>query len=197
MYNLIPLSEELGGDATWVFPNGPLKIPGLEGGRAWLPLQDNFSDQYDATLNNSEWALYRPPKIKETYQKVRIFLDELESQYDEIILGGFSQGAILSTEMSLRAIHKPKALILLSGSLFSKKEWSEWAGTCRGLKFFQSHGEYDPILTFKQGRALFEFLMEYQLNGEFHKFSGQHEIPLEVLQSLRRFLSQLNSITPT
>ena len=179
--DLAPISQiSTPSDLTWIFPNG---IQKLDMGRAW--------GQIDPEMMGKNMDTYRPPGIEESYQTVRAFLDELESQYCEILLGGFSQGAMLATELTLRAAKKPKALIIWSGILISKDLWSQWAPTGQGIKFFQSHGYYDPLLDFQQAEALFQILTQHQWKGEFHSFPGQHEIPSNILNSFKHFLSSI------
>ena len=190
--DLAPLGEALGGGHTWIFPNGIEKISSLEvAGRAWFQIDVQAFEESIAQGTHRDMSTYRPPCIENSYNKVRKFLDEVEAQYDEVVIGGFSQGAMLSTELALRATKKPRALILLSGTLLCKNQWTQWAPTCEGLKFFQSHGYYDPILSFDQAKTLFGMLINSGSVGEFHSFPGQHEIPPEIIKSLGQFLSKL------
>lgn len=189
--DLAPLSEVLGGGSTWIFPNGIQKIP-IAGamGRAWFQIDIQALEECMAQGTYRDMSVYRPPDIEKSYQRAREFLDKIESQYDEVFIGGFSQGAMLATELVLRGTKNTRALIVLSGTLLCRSQWSKWASTCQGLKFFQSHGHHDPILSFKQAEALFQMLTGSHWMGEFHSFWGDHEIPPEVIQSLGQFLSR-------
>ena len=191
--DLAPLGEALGEGLTWIFPNGIQKIPTAAGmvGRAWFQVDTQALEESLTLGTHRDMSIYRPADMEDTYQKIRKFLNEVESQYDEVLIGGFSQGAMLSTEMALRAEKKPKALIVLSGTLLCQKQWSQWAPTCQGLRFFQSHGRYDPLLSFDQAQALFQMFTDSHWVGKFHEFPGQHEIPPEIIKSLKEFLSRL------
>ena len=191
--DLAPLASALGGDFTWIFPNGVNSLsPHFPTGRAWFEIDTESLERHLAAGTHRDLSIFRPTDIESTYKKGRAFLDELESQYDQIILGGFSQGAMFSTELTLRAPQKPKALIILSGSLLSRKHWAQWAPSCKGLPFFQSHGDQDPLLSFHQAENLFEMLTETEWVGEFHSFSGQHEIPPGIIVALRSFLKSFS-----
>ncbi len=201
--NLTPLAKEVGGDFTWIFPNGVLEIPDSMG-RAWFKVDVDSFEQALMQGAYRDLSEHRPLDIESIYQKVCVFFDEVASRFDEVILGGFSQGAMLSTEVALRASAasempamlatsaKLRALVILSGTLLSQKQWSQWALQGPGMRFFQSHGGQDHLLSFQHAENLFHMLMASQWRGEFHAFQGKHEIPLEVVASLKKFLGSLS-----
>ena len=58
------------------------------------------------------------------------------------------------------------------------------------ISFFQSHGEQDPVLSIEGAVGLKNLLTECGHEVKFFKFSGQHEIPPNILQETVRFLEQ-------
>ncbi len=105
-----------------------------------------------------------------------------------MILGGFSQGAMLATDVALRLEEAPAGLIIWSGTLISEPEWRKRAPARRGLGVFQSHGRQDPLLPFLRAVALRDLLIEAGLEVDFLAFDGEHTIPLEALERTADFL---------
>ena len=110
---------------------------------------------------------------------------------EQIVIGGFSQGAMLATDVALRLPQSPAALCVLSGALVNEREWSQRAAHRGALKVLQSHGRYDSILPFAMGTALCDLLREAGAEVDFIAFNGDHEIPPLVLQRLAKLLAHL------
>jgi phospholipase/carboxylesterase len=104
------------------------------------------------------------------------------------VLGGFSQGAMLMTDVTLRLEEAPLGLAILSGALVSRPEWAQRAARRSGLPVFQSHGRQDPILPFEVAERLRELLDQAGLKVEFAPFSGPHTIPAGALTALGRWI---------
>ena len=106
----------------------------------------------------------------------------------DLVLGGFSQGAMLATDLTLRMEEGPKALCVLSGTLLNEEHWAVLARQRGPLPVFQSHGNQDPILPFQTAVWLHELLTKEGHSVRFSPFEGAHGIPMEVLQDLGEFL---------
>src|SRR5207253_2087041 len=76
----------------------------------------------------------------------------------KIVLGGFSQGAMMAVELASRAAEKPLGLFILSGTLVDAAGLADRLPKLKGLRYFQSHGSADPILDFQTARKLHETL---------------------------------------
>jgi phospholipase/carboxylesterase len=111
------------------------------------------------------------------------------------VLGGFSQGAMLTTDVTLRLEEAPAGLCILSGTLISEPEWRRLAPARAGLPVFQSHGRYDTLLPFDSAEALRELLVGAGLAVEFHPFDDQHTIPFELLAPLAEYLARRLALT--
>src|SRR5687767_2709810 len=110
--DLAPLASELDLPAPvrWVFPDGLL---GMEGGfgRAWFPIDESrFSG---APIDLSREA---PAGMAEAAKAAAGLLDALGTPIEDVVLGGFSQGAMLALELALGAGRSPRGLFLLSGT---------------------------------------------------------------------------------
>ncbi len=108
----------------------------------------------------------------------------------KIILGGFSQGAMITTDVALRLEEAPGALCVLSGTLLTEDVWKVKAKARAGLPVFQSHGRQDPILPYVAAQWLKELFLESGMEHEFVPFDGGHTIGPDALLKLGDFLAR-------
>jgi phospholipase/carboxylesterase len=101
-----------------------------------------------------------------------------------LVLGGFSQGAMLALEVALRLEKPPQALALLSSTLLAEGRQKPLLSRLQGTPIFQSHGREDSILAFGDAEKLHVHLTGASLNATFLPFSGGHEIPPAALRGL-------------
>ena len=111
----------------------------------------------------------------------------------KIVLGGFSQGAMLTTDSALHLDENVAGLIVMSGTLLSEPEWQKRAPVHRGLRVLQSHGTQDPLLPFAAAEWLRDLLKSANLRVEFIPFRGGHQIPMEVFEGIATFLQGLSA----
>lgn len=174
---------------NWYFPNGPLSVPlgGHYEGRAWFPIP-LAELQAGASVDLTERI---PPGIKKSRDNARAFLDKLGVAPEKLVIGGFSQGAMLTTDLAMHMETPPAGLALLSGTLVCREEWTRLAPAKAGLRFFQAHGARDQVLSFAHAQALEKLLRGAGWQGQLQRFEGAHEIPSEVLIQLGSFLRKV------
>lgn len=189
--DLAPLASELGLEkpARWLFPDAPLSLD--FGGLAWFQIDVAAVEQAQRTGKAVDWSDREPPGFEEAAAAAEEFLAALETPLENVVLGGFSQGAMLAVELALRAKSAPRGLVVLSGNLIRRKAWAALAPRRAGMKFFQSHGIADPILGFQGALKLEALLKDAGLAGSMLKFEGGHAIPLEAAESLAQWLNAL------
>ena len=189
--DLAPLASELGLErpARWLFPDAPLTLD--FGGLAWFAIDVAAIEQAQRTGKAVDWSDRQPPGFDDAAAAAEEFLAALETPLENVVLGGFSQGAMLAVELALRANVSPRGLAVLSGNLIRQKRWRELAPQRAGLKFFQSHGLADPILGYQGARRLEALLREGGLVGRLHPFEGGHAIPAQTAQALAAWLDSL------
>ncbi len=177
----------------WFFPNAPIKIAlGMHmEGRAWFPIN---MQELERAMRTGEFRRFEdknPKEFQEALSLANKFVQSLSSQYDEVIIGGFSQGAMVSSHLSGMDIKNLKALILFSGTLLAKDSLIEKLEGKDSIPFFQSHGKVDPVLNFDESMKLFELLKLCRFQGEFVPFDGAHEIPPIVIRKSIEFLARI------
>lgn len=193
-YDLRSLSEVLGDNRAthWIFPQGIHQVPIGPGwmGRAWWPL--SLRD-LDPSQGETDWSEKVPPEMEKLRADVIAWIETFEKDWSKIILGGFSQGAMLATDIFLNAPSSPKGLMVFSGTLICKSQWKTVAPNRKGSKFFQCHGRQDAVLPYSGASRLESFLNAQGLKGSLFSFEGTHEIPMTAIQKANEYLKSLQS----
>jgi phospholipase/carboxylesterase len=181
---------------AFIYPAAPLDLAemGIPGGRAWWMID------LDRLLNRPTpelLASFRrdcPDNLPEARAMLAAMLDEAGRHFglsiQRFILGGFSQGSMLATDLALRLPLPPAGLCILSGALVNELEWLELAPQRGPFPVFQSHGREDGILLYPQATALRDLLLKAGAEVEFVPFDGQHEIPPVVIHKLAAFIER-------
>jgi len=192
--DLVPLAREVdaGPGVRWFFPEAPLAPAALGGGRAWWMIDIERRISLVARGRGAELRAETPPGLAEARAAVEQTVAALEREHgvrrDRLIIGGFSQGAMVTTEVALHAEQPFAGLCILSGTLLSEARWTA-AARARGsaLHVLLSHGRRDPLLPFADAEALRGLLEHAGASVDRVPHDGQHEIPRVVLERLGAF----------
>ena len=139
----------------FVFPGAPLRLDaqGMPGGRAWWPLD---MEKLQRAMQGNEIRDLRndcPEQLSSRRSELISTIDAIQSQTglgsDRIILGGFSQGAMLTTDVALHLPSSPAGLCIWSGTLLCESVWRQLASQRAGLPFFNRTGGLIPFSPFK------------------------------------------------
>ncbi len=195
MNDLAPLHTYLDPDGhfNWIFPQGILTVPiGPHAtGRAWFPIR--MADIEAAAMRGEvvDFAEVFPEGMAEAERRIKSLISYLRLKSSDLILGGFSQGAMMTCQVALTLPDDIMGMILFSGNCVNIKTWEAAAPRHKAIPYIQSHGMEDPILGFKHAERLHSLLSESGLKGQFLPFKGFHEIPLPVIRETARFLKSL------
>ena len=114
-----------------VTPGGPHHLP--PGGRHWYALGGI------PTPDPSTFAATAP--------RLAAFIDGLPVPSDRVVLGGFSQGTVMSYAMSLGPGRpRPAGLVAMSGFLPRVADWPLEPERLRGVPVGIAHGSLDPVI---------------------------------------------------
>jgi phospholipase/carboxylesterase len=175
-------------DFNWYFPNGVMPLPmGYYEGRSWFSIDMEKLERAMRDGTPRDLAGSLPPELDSTLGLLEGFLTELSKRHKKIILGGFSQGAMCTSHLAMRPGLSLEGLVFLSGALLADERFPK---SVRGLPFYQSHGDQDPVLLKQNGQELYNKLNSLGFKGEMHSFRGGHEIPSSVINGVRSFLAQ-------
>src|SRR5262245_8279285 len=98
--DLFPVAEVLDPDENWnfYFPEAPIEVPigDMWTGRGWFPISVRDLE------SGVDFTKVRPPGMDESARAVDDMLFHLNSE--KLVLGGFSQGAMISMEVALNGV---------------------------------------------------------------------------------------------
>ncbi len=179
----------------FVYPAAPLALPPeYMGGRAWWFI-DMVARMQRAARGEKHDVSAIPEGLVEARAKVGDLLDTVEHELapapGKLVLGGFSQGAMLSLDVALRSSRAFAGLLLLSGTHIAAQEWARLLPSRAGLPVFLSHGESDEVLPFDVALALKDTLLAAGLGVEWSPFRGGHGIPPKVVGGALAFLRRV------
>lgn len=193
--DLVPLAMELQGASSqvaenvrFVFPQAPVDLAtmGIPGGRAWWPINMAQLAAMHETRDYRQLTEVEPQGLREASSQltgaVRAMLDEAGLTHDQLFLGGFSQGAMVSTDVVLRTGLCPAHLVLMSGTLICRAEWTRLAGEHTGCPVIQTHGTEDVVLPIEPSRWLADILSDSGFDVDYASFAGPHTVPPAALQ---------------
>jgi phospholipase/carboxylesterase len=189
---------DVGRDVRWFFPEAPLTIDFGMGqrGRAWWPI--DMERLLGAVQGGRLEELRKdtPDGLKKARAALEGALDALESSHgvrrDKTILGGFSQGGMIATEIAVHAFDRPFAgLAVLSGTLLSEERWdAALARNGKNIHAIVAHGRRDPVLPFFGSEALRDLLTKHGATVTFVPHNGMHEIPNVALEALAKLAKE-------
>lgn len=110
-----------------------------------------------------------------------------------MVLGGFSQGAMVASEVAFRSPAPLAGLVLLSGTVVDEASWRAGYAGRRGLPVFVAHGRKDGVLPFAGSDRMRQDLEAAGLDVTWCPFDGSHEMPAAVVVELNRFLARMTA----
>lgn len=122
---------------------------------------------------------------------IRTFIREVKTEYDvdEVYLGGFSQGAIMSYSIGLTHPNELEGIISLSGRILSEiRPAVKTDSFLKKLRVFVGHGVQDNMLPVHYAREAKEYLESFGLQPDYHEYQIGHQISSAMLQDLNEWL---------
>jgi len=179
--DLYPLLDELDPDRRLigVTPRAPLQLP--PGGNHWYVVRRvGFPD---------------PSSFQPTMEKLTAWFDSLPDEIgvpiDKTVLGGFSQGAVMSYALGLgKGRPRPAGIVALSGFIPTTEGWA-MDEELDGYPVAAGHGTYDPIIDVGFGRDAKDRLETAGADLTWRESPMQHTLDPDYLPELKRFVARL------
>ncbi len=183
-------------EALFVFPEAPLALTELGGGaRAWWRIDGERYVQRVAREGIGPVSREVPAALDPARRALRGALDALASStgipVGRTLLGGFSQGAMVSVDTALALDEAPFGIAALSGALISEGVWRERAARRSPMPVLVAHGRSDPMLPFEAGRRVAQLFEETGHIVDFVPFAGGHTIPAPAMDALAALVQRL------
>jgi phospholipase/carboxylesterase len=148
-----------------VFPRGPLSLP--PGGRHWYIVREIGFPDRDTFL----------PTYAELAEHLDGVLAEHGLDWDRTVVGGFSQGAVMSYALGLRMGRpRPSAILAFSGFIPTVEGLELDLSARGGLPVSIAHGSLDPVIGVEFGRQARALLEEAGLDVDYREDPVGHTI---------------------
>lgn len=179
--DLFPLFDMLDPERRLVgiSPRGPLALP--PGGAHWYQVvQVGYPD---------------PVTFHPTYELLQRWLDDLLTELgidlDRVVVGGFSQGCVMSYSLALgRGRTRPAGLIGLSGFIPTLDGFEVDLEGLAGWPVAIGHGIYDPVIGVQWGRDARERLTAAGADVSYRESPMDHTIDPSFVEELRGWLTR-------
>ena len=166
----------------YFFPNAPISIqiePDMIG-YAWTPSRGS------ADAHTAERAAERAEEL------LVGFFDELAERHDVtdggIVMGGFSQGGMMTYRFGLPRPDKFAGLVVLSGRVPNPDGLPSRLPEFRDQPVFVAHGTQDEMIGIQAARDSREFLASNGYEPAYHEYHMGHAINDEVMADLGSWL---------
>jgi len=178
--DLLGLAQPLGLPLRVVAPRGPLKLSlGWTVGYAWYEF---------ANLGDPE-----PEGFQQSVDRLVALVDHVRDRWqlarEQLVLLGFSQGAVMSMCVALTIPERVGGVVALSGYLPRPEVWQPPRTDLGGMPVRVTHGTYDSILPVAWGRAAAERLRQYNADVRYEEFPMDHEVNTACLEVIRGWLA--------
>jgi len=149
---------------------------------------------YDYQSNPSGKAIVDAEQMKQSRTMLIDFIDQLTDAYnadeEQVFIGGFSQGAMMSYLVGLTQPDGVKGIAAFSGSIpdaaktkiASNPELSD-------LSVFISHGKKDPVLPFANALSDKDFLEKKGMKITFHSYETAHTMSRQNILDFQAWMS--------
>jgi len=150
----------------------------------------------DAYYSGYSWFDFGGDIVPGVKRSCRMLFELLDSQrakgfpIEQITLGGFSQGCLMSIETGLRYPHRLAGIVGISGYVCEpEKLVTEMSPVALQQRLLVTHGTQDPLIRIDQAREHIGVLKAAGVNVEFREFVKAHTIAgLEEVDALRNFV---------
>lgn len=177
--DLADLAPLLDDGYRFVFPNAPKPFeayPGMTFGWSWF---DGWPAEHGSLLA-SRTLLLR-------------FYDELIARYptpaSKIVIGGFSQGGLMSLDTAFRMSTPPAGIVVMSGAIY-EDDMPELAAR-RTQPVFIGHGSVDEVIPILAARRTRMLLEAAGLNPDYHEYPMGHQVSEEEMRDVALFLKRV------
>jgi len=173
--------------AGWRWLPGALALPDLN------YLLVNAPDEYYGGYSWFDYPGDIAPGIHRSRQRLFELLDDLRARNfpaDQITLGGFSQGCLMSLETGLRYPHRLAGIVGISGWVFELENLiRDLTPVAKAQRLFLTHGQFDPLLPIADVREQARQLKAAGLDVTWQEFPKEHSIHgQEEIDVIRQFV---------
>ncbi|KAG1472296.1 hypothetical protein G6F56_001622 [Rhizopus delemar] len=190
-FSYIP--EELGNlfpYVKWVLPNAPSRSMSFAEGFPMSAWFDVYAPNANETLVEDEQGM-----VESVDSVSALIKQEVDNGLNSsrIVIGGFSQGCVISLLTGLRSEYSLAGVVGYSGWVAMANTTQETASEAnKKTPFLIGHGDADPVVNYKLGQSSVELLRSLDYNVTFKTYPDQGHIVSDAeLEEFSRFLSRV------
>jgi phospholipase/carboxylesterase len=180
--DLLSLSTEVPANCITVSIRAPYPI--AEGSYKWydFSVQGNTKTVNEAQLNSSS---------ADVLTLIHQLCKKYKANTKKIIIGGFSQGAIMSYELATVAPNKFAGIVILSGRLLPETQAKiKNASALAGTKILVMHGTTDNIIAITEAQEAKTFFAFNKIPITYKTYNMAHSITAPQLADLKKWLAK-------
>jgi phospholipase/carboxylesterase len=142
-----------------------------------------------------------PGTFHSTYPQLSAWLDEMLAEHgiapERTVLGGFSQGSVMSYALGLGARRpRPAGIMALSGFIPEVEGFEIDLAKAAGLPVAIGHGTHDPVISVEFGRDARDRLAEAGADVTYRESPIAHTIDPAFMRELPGWLERTLSAAP-
>lgn len=135
-----------------------------------------------------------PETFGRAYEALAGRLDSLLAErgidWSQAVIGGFSQGTVMSYGLALgEGRPAPAGLVAMSGFIPEIEGWQPDLASRSDLPTYIHHGAGDPVISVELARAARERLEAAGVSPVYRETSAGHWVPPEIIRELREFVA--------
>lgn len=137
--------------------------------------------------------IYNAAQEASSRKLISTFIDQVKVKYQlqEVYVGGFSQGAIMSYSIGLTNPTAVKGILALSGRILEEvKPLVTKNDELKQLKTFVAHGVNDSTLPVGYARDAQKYLSQLEVPLTYHEYELGHTISEKVIQDINAWLAE-------
>ncbi len=184
MGDLAGLASEID-DTNYIYlcPNAPIEMDVGFGqkGYAWYPISST-KEPDDSALSES---------ITNLNKTIDSVISEYPIDKNKILIGGFSQGGMMTIHAGLLKPELYAGAFILSSRMLKRSEFEQKVYDTRKIPVFMSHGLTDMIISIDDGRNTRDLLNSYGYEVEYHEYDMAHQIVNKTIEDLRNWITNL------
>lgn len=178
--DLFSLAEHLPDDFYVISARGPFVLGGDR--YAW----------YNVDFSTGK-PVYDAKQEKVSREIISTFIGQIKQHYllDDVYLGGFSQGAIMSYSIGLTQPKSVRGIVALSGRLLTEiQPLVKKSDDLSKLSVLVAHGTQDRTLGIAYAREANTYLKELGVDLTYTEYENAHQISESVLKDLHQWLAE-------
>ena len=171
----------------FIFPNAreiPITINNGYVMRAW----------YDIVSMNIDQRADHQGIITSVESVNRLIEKEIERGIpaEKIVVGGFSQGAVIALSTGLQYPQRLGGILALSGYLpHPEHVFTHASKTNQSIPIFLAHGTQDPVVPYILGEKVHSLLTQHSYKVNWHPYAMPHSVCSEEITDLGNWLASI------